>query len=397
MNETTVLLSESDMLGTTHNPYLAPTPRHTRMNHPDVQYFQRVKQQNHWQYHKRNGTRSIDKIKTTTTAAFNPYSVQDLIVRLKTFSALNWRTPHSVAQVSELKCAQNGWRCESFSQHSTKNHLICTCCSNQFVLKWDEPDYTRPSLQFWEAPCEEVPDLNQTLEQKYLTQITTTAHDINCSWRHFETPLTGFYYPRPYVNDLQLILDYLGHLKNLVDNHDILVIHQRSINDTFLKASLPPPFVANSNAWLAARCSDNKENLDRILGYIPGWFYRVAMYGWSLHIQRFSSQVVLLLICGKCNQRMFLNSTNAENVTNTTATQLPSCDVPMSAIEPDRFDPSTDHKPWCCNVNHVASSIEIKYGDFFTRMVANASSDMFDGHKRARRSSPPPTKVRKIM
>ena len=373
------------------------TQKHTRdrlIYHPDIKYFQRIQNANHWQYHKHSG-RSIDRIKTTTTALFDPYSVADLLARIKTYLALSWHLPSEVTAINELICAQNGWKCVEFSRNNpVKNHLMCTCCQSQLILKWD--DQPAFASRFWGQDEEGVGEpLNLLLETKYYEKIVTSGHQFSCSWRHFETPLVGFYYPRPYINDHQLITEYLANLENLANNLAVLVEHELSFSPAFvLDTPLNDKFIANSNHWLATKYKTNT-NL------IPQWVYRLAVYGWSLHVQSFSTQLVLLLICDKCNQRIFVNSATHPPVPSLGSVKglkllesqvLPPNDIPMTALdsddEGDQVSPATEHKLWCCRINDMASSTNsIPLYEWLISVVSDSPFDLFDRKRSASETS----------
>lgn len=393
--DTGILAECLELLASTSFQY---TPKHSRdhpIYHPDIKYFQRIQHANHWQYHKRTG-RSIDRIKTTTTALFDPYSVADLLARIKTYLALSWHVPYEVATITELLCAQNGWKCVEFNQtNPIKNHLMCTCCQSQLILKWDD----QPSFasRFWGQDEECVGEsLNSLLETKYYEKIVNSGHEFSCSWRHFETPLVGFYYPRPYINDHQLITEYLTNLDNLANNLSVLLEHQSSFSPSFvLDTSLNDKFIANSNHWLAA-----KSKVDTSL--IPQWVYRMAVYGWSLHVQSFSTQLVLLLICDKCNQRIFVNSAphpqvpalgSVDGLRLLESQVLPPNDIPMTALdsddEGDQVSPATEHKLWCCHINNVASSTNaISFYEWIVSVVSDSPPDLFSRKRSASDTAP---------
>jgi hypothetical protein len=273
--------------------------------------------------------------------------------------------------------------------NNTKNHLICTACNRQLVLKF-HPDnavfHHHDSYSFVEGDDEVDEEFNAKLAKVYLEQVVCDGHAVDCCWRQLETTLENLYYPRPYVeaSDEVLILDYLHTLKNLVDNHVVLSDYSDSFVDSFTcNDGVDEKFILNTNNWLLSKYPDNKENFSMVLQYIPKWYYGLAMLGWGLNIQTFDKQVVLLLICSKCNQRVFLNSAHVNNVNVgldlSTSKILTPCVNPITLNvgdeDPvDRFNPYTEHKPWCCNINLMSSSSEQVYlYDYFKIMVAKST------------------------
>ena len=377
-----------------HEQYQAVPKARDRLycQNADVQYFQRIKQKNHYNYHKSNidgNTAIVDKIQSKN-GHFDPFNRQELLNRLKTFTVMNWNVPSSICgEMNELKCARNGWKCISFSMNNnTKNHLICTACNQQLVLKFHADSdifHHQDSYSFVDGDDEFDEEFNAKLAKLYLQQVVCDGHAVDCCWRQLETTLENLYYPRPYVeaSDEVLILDYLHTFKNLLDNHVVLSDYGDSFVDSFTSHVPEEKFIVNTNTWLLSKYPDNKENFSVVLQYIPKWYYRLAMLGWSLNIQTFDKQVVLLLICSKCNQRVFLNSTHVNNVSIgldlSTSKVLTPCVNPITlnvADEEtvDRFNPYTEHKPWCCNINHMNSlSEQIYFYDYFETMVAKST------------------------
>ncbi|KAK6458886.1 C3HC zinc finger-like-domain-containing protein [Scheffersomyces xylosifermentans] len=407
-------------------------PDKTYSGHPDIQYFQKIKSKNHFNYHRsklsgNKNSQNIDKIHSRMTV-FDPYNVDFLVSRLKTFNAMNWHIPNfhnedPERSLNELKCARNGWKCVSFSlNNNTKNHLLCTSCNQQLVLKFSKnlggtKEYSAYDHEFLknEAFEDNTDQLNQALHDKYLTQIETSGHSHSCSWRNFETALQGVYYPRPYLNRTNefLIRDYLKNLKNLMDNSMILNEYVDNFSDNFISGGsdiigkdglhhdIFKQFVGVSNSWLLQRYfKNNKENFSVLLDFTPTWYYKLAMLGWSLNVQSFSNDLILLLICNKCNQRIFLNSSSSNNVRREAAEQalnlstskiLTPCKYPVSSTESEttsefvatsseaeieKFDPYKEHKPWCCNIANVASYEAIKLYNYVTAMIADSAQNI---------------------
>ncbi|KAK6465236.1 C3HC zinc finger-like-domain-containing protein [Scheffersomyces coipomensis] len=412
-------------------------------NHPDIQYFQQVKAKNHYSYHKskiNKQNQSIDNIHSKMTV-FDPYNPEFLITRLKTFNVMNWRVPELThrpfeERINELNCARNGWKCVSFSlTNNVKNQLMCTSCSQQVILKFSDnipissttgsvfssSDYQYDIINDDLLFSAQQDELNEALHDKYWIQIKTEAHSKNCSWRNFETPLEGVYYPRPYINhsDELLIRDYLKILHNLINNSitlneyaDNISIASNEDDDVHFKQ-----FIKVSNEWLVSRYfQDNKENLSILLDYTPSWYYKLAMLGWSLNVQSFSHDLILLLICNKCNQRVFLNSTSHNPISNVSQSPdlqlsnskiLTPCNYPITSnithdetqfdeveesIDPEKFNPFTEHKPWCCNIHNVTTSdptMHTKTFQYLMEMMINSSNNIgpngdyviFDGNK----------------
>ncbi|KAK6204550.1 C3HC zinc finger-like-domain-containing protein [Scheffersomyces amazonensis] len=398
-------------------------------NHPEIQYFQQVKSKNHYNYHKSKISKqnqSIDNIHAKMTV-FDPYNSDFLLQRLKTFSVMNWRIPELYHRpfedrINELKCARNGWKCVSFSlNNNTKNHLLCTSCNHQLILKFSDNYNDKSHMDYqYDIINEELLNnaqedaLNELLHDKYLTQIITEGHAKNCSWRNFETPLNGVYYPRPYINQTNeiLIRDYLNILQNLINNSITLNEYVDNISNVIISSDSEDEqfkkFIKTSNQWIIARFfQNNKENIAVLLDFTPSWYYKLAMLGWSLNVQTFSNEVILLLICNKCNQRVFLNSTtnphaspikpHEDSLQLSNSKILTPCNYPITSsttnqqsefefeyeydvtAEFDKFDPYKEHKSWCCNIHNIVASdnsIHSKYYEYFIEMLNKSTSNI---------------------
>ncbi|KAG7664890.1 uncharacterized protein J8A68_001583 [[Candida] subhashii] len=351
-------------------------------NHPDIQYFQKVKHKNHFTYHKSKSSHSsphlrtgstgnIDKIQSSnriSPAIFDPYNLDALLNRLHTFNVLSWQIPdipNTPHQLNELKCARNGWKCVSLSPNeTTKNHLMCTNCNQQLILNFFEhhqyPQHhiyhptTTFNYEFLtdDVNIEDTTNLHQKLIQKYIIQIESTGHAPDCSWKNFETPLDGVYYPRHYLPQTNefLISQYLKNLKSLTDNSTLLQqFADDALDQTYLSHSINQPpsdprLISISNEWLIARYfKQDKENSALLLQYTPAWIYEMAIYGWTLYAQRYAQDVILLLACNMCNSRVFLNTVPKEHVGNLPPSTkiLPSVKYPitqMTQVDESEFD-----------------------------------------------------------
>ncbi|RLV91872.1 hypothetical protein JA1_003549 [Spathaspora sp. JA1] len=336
-------------------------------HHPDIQFFQKVKQRNHFTYHKSKvqQQKSIEKIQSKSTI-FDPYDLGLLLGRLRSFNCLNWQVPNG-SELHELKCARNGWKCASFGRTIKKNHLICTNCHQQLILRFTSNHITSETSPFdidflsGEQQSDDG-ELNSKLVEKYLNQIVTSGHSLDCSWRNFEVPLDGVYYPRHYLVTTNnfLITQYLKNLKSLVDNSLLLQEYYDSISPI----SIPSPeFVGISNQWLIARYfNQDKENVNTLLQHIPTWFYEIAARGWNINIQKYANDVILVMSCGLCNSRVFLNTITSQQHVNLNSLQaltpvkyplqpnqdeLTAFDQPQALV----FDPVKDHKSFCPHIH----------------------------------------------
>ncbi|KAL6454738.1 hypothetical protein SBY92_004208 [Candida maltosa Xu316] len=220
----------------------------------------------------------------------------------------------------------------------------------------------------------------------YIIQIENTGHSPNCLWKNFETPLNGTYYLRQHLPDSNdfLIKQYCKNLKNLIDNLLILQEYSESFTPTFLHQEIDPAFIHISNQWLLAKYfHDNKENFITGLAYnIPTWIYQLAVFGWSLNVQSYARDVILVMSCNMCNERVFLNTpsnTNIPQPLNLSSSKiLTPVKYPMSTAQPDdefetavdcnKFDPRINHKPWC---SHLHNDLP-KY--FYDMLLASESS-----------------------
>lgn len=387
-------------------PVLAPEMQHFRSApvtpakfaaHPDIQFFRLVKANHHYAYHKLKSVGpnfSLDTISSCSTH-FDPYSRDLLLKRLRTFNALNWNIPSLGSGeefLTELACAANGWTCESISRNNnTKNHLKCTSCGRELILKFNSVDH-QPAYAPFEFDLEDINHLNNNLKSLYIEQIQASGHDVDCSWTKVQTPLAGVYYLTPHISETNdtLISDYLKCLRNLTDKLPLLLE-----NSTSLRVLCPPVSVEDltrlvkvSNIWLLARYfHDDKENFSGVLERMcPPWLYWLAAMGWELNIQTFSSQMVLLLICSSCNQRVFVyqhknNSQVAEIPILSSSKILTPCKFPPHTAhvssgfsneymdemeEEEEQDANFCHKPWCSKVQDVGGT---PFWEYFKSMV----------------------------
>lgn len=372
---------------------------HLYNNHPDIQYFQKIKTKNHFNYHKsKHQTKwNIDKISSTSSSMnntkmndFDPYNLELLLLRIKSFNSLNWKSIDP--SINELKCSINGWKCVSFGIKESKNHLICTFCNQQLILKYPNYNYgdtlnsnlqaTPFDYNVMSGDLYDDESFNQKLIELYLKKIESDGHDENCLWRNFEISINDIYYLRHYLsnNDDFLIIQYCKNLKNLIDNLLILEEYSNdSINNQFLYHQEPGEdlyisnFIKISNQWLLSKYfNENKENFNNgLISYnIPSWIYKLAIYGWSLNVQTYANDVILLMSCNMCNERIFLNSTKSSSTSASTSSitnanlNLSSSKIltpvayPMlnttneediydSCEHDSKFDPKCNHKPWC--------------------------------------------------
>lgn len=448
VNTSRVLKSYIDLVESPNTsfiqPLITPSPSESKTStvitstrisqHPDIQYFRSIKNKHHFAYHKskRSQTHNIDKIESKMTV-FDPYNRTFLLDRLLTYTALNWSIPnfsHSPTptnklanELNELKCARNGWKCTSISvNNNTKNHLICTSCQQQLILKFNNMDssITTP----FEFDLEDYQELNNALKIQYLEQITKTGHSPSCPWVNFETHLEGVYYLRPYLKSTNIIFidDYLKTLMNLVENSQVLkekasfLESMIQINDTIDDEETFNEFIRVSNSWILHRYfGDNEGSFSVILDLLPRWFYKLAMYGWDLNIQSFSDKVVLLLICTKCNQRVFLNVATHHPIDKHDLFGVsPSTNLNVSAskiLTPCQFSPAIEnfkpvtveefdeeesdekfyltkeHKQWCCNTDENFGK-GLEYGKYFLELIISSekfigltNDELFDDHE----------------
>ncbi|SGZ51502.1 CIC11C00000003008 [Sungouiella intermedia] len=373
----------------------APVTPANYATHPDIQFFRLVKANHHYAYHKMKTSgleSSVDNINGRSTL-FDPYSRELLLQRLRTFNALNWNIPPGSGEESltELVCAAGGWACESIARNNnTKNHLKCTSCGHELVLRFNSVDQ-QPAYVPFQFDLEDINQLNNNLKLLYIEQIRTTGHVETCSWTKVHTPLAGVYYLTPYISETNEILigNYLKCLRNLTDNLPILLEHSGSIRN------LSPPIsvddltrlVTVSNKWLLARYfHDNKENFSVILERMcPPWLHSLALMGWDLNIQTFSSQTVLLLVCTDCNQRVFIKQHGQQEQIQlpilSSSKILTPCKFPphtahltigfstefMDEMEEDEeIDPYYCHKPWCSHIQNVG---DIPFFEYFKNMM----------------------------
>lgn len=386
----------------------APATPTKYASHPDIQFFRLVKAKHHYAYHKlkRCGADTSYNPKITESSTiFDPYSRELLLQRLRTFNALNWNIPTSGPGediLNELVCAANGWVCESIARNNNmKNHLKCTGCGHELILKFNSVEQ-QPAFTPFHFDVEDINLLNSNLKLLYIEQAQRTGHAASCSWMKVHTQLAGIYYLAPHIsatNDT-LIDDYLKRLRNLTDNLPILLEHSPSFSH------LSPPIgvedltklVTASNKWLLNRYfHDNKENFFLVLERMcPAWVYWLAAMGWDLNIQTFLSQTVLLLVCTSCNQRVFIKQHEPE-ATSATGSHLPilssskiltpcgfpphtayhNTDFPTEYMDEMEEDEEQDeylcHKHWCSQVKNIDGH---PFFEYFKNVLINLEKNI---------------------
>lgn len=334
-------------------------------DHPDIQYFKKIKSKNHFNYHKfKKNPIKNHKIDNLMVSDFDPYSRDALISRISSYSTINWKVPGNI--IDELKCSQNGWKCVSISiNNNSKNHLVCVSCKQMLTLRFNE------EISTFEFDLNDIEEVNDHLCQEYLKQIQITAHEENCPWRNFETPVEGIYYLKPFLQTTNEILinNYLNSLKTLVDNSSVIIERQDNFHDLIQESKRRvhiEEFMKVSNTWLINRFyNHDKENQISRLSTIPSWIYIISLLSWELKVQSFAHQLVLFLVCPQCNKKVFIDSTQHSPIS-------PSFKVPQSTglnlstskiltpvkypptltvdEEPDFYDTVDlygEHKSWC--------------------------------------------------
>lgn len=341
-----------------HNHYPVPIEislSEKYADHPDIQYFKLIKSKNHYNYHKFKKNPIKPELKDIASKSeFNPFSRQNLMGRLSTFTPLNWWCPENT--IDELICAKSGWKCLSISiNNDSKNHLLCTSCNKLLTLKYGDFDFELNSIT-------DHNQVNDLLTHHYLNQLTSSGHDTNCPWINFECPVEGVYYLRPYIesNNRILIDDYLSCLYSLVQN---VSIFQRDMFDDSINTQVLDSVINQSNALLIERYfSHSKEN--QSLSSIPKWIYTIALLGWQLKVQAFSSKLVVYLVCCQCNKRVFLHLNRSDtSIDVTESAVLTPCKYPASiSSEEELIDISNEHKLWCVYSRDMIEGVSlVKY------------------------------------
>lgn len=408
-----------------HDNYPAPIESGLKYSdHPDIQYFKTVKLKNHYDYHKFKKTpKKTHKPATQRHSNFDPFSRGQLLSRLTTYSPLNWSIPMETHhELTELKCAQNGWKCIAISVNDySKNHLMCISCMKVVTLRFNELQMLSPRSQNFESSMNgandihgindinNVNELNLYLCQQYIDDITTNGHDTNCPWRHFETPLDGIYYLKPFIDSTKdaLVNCYLGDLKDLIENNTIIVNkaeYFQALLDSKYNTERLLIFIKASNELLLEKFyGDNKENKSSLLELIPPWFYLIALLGWDLKVQSFANHLVLFLTCSCCNKKLFLDRAShpqvpkdVSHLPSSTGLSLPTSKIltpmkiPPSHLshssefvdqfheeelddEPEGFDLLLEHKPWCMHRKPINDDNEILI-DYLFEVIINSYS-----------------------
>lgn len=361
--------------------------------HPDFQFFSSVKAKHHYAYHKlKREPAVVESSHSSRSSLFQPFSRELLLKRLRTFNALNWNIPLGpIESLTELDCAASGWTCESISRNNnTKNHLRCSTCSLELVLRFNSEDQ-QPAFVPFEFDLDDIHQINSNLVLRYIEQIHLTGHRDSCPWKMVRTPLLITYYPTPHLaaTNEALISEYLVVLRNLMDNLPVIEMLAPS---TLTLIPLVSPrdhteFARVSNEWLLNRYfRENKENFSAVLeSTCPPWLYWLAVMGWDLNAQKFASQTVLLMICTTCNQRVFLNPLETtlspvEGPSLSSSKTLTPCNFPPSIVVSSNFsteyledmeevessDQHFSHKPWCL---HAGSVDNMPFYEYFRQML----------------------------
>lgn len=385
--------------------------------HPDVQYFRSIKSKNHYNYHKfkqsAKSTPTKSKLKGSHT---DPFSREQLMKRLSTFTALNWYLPYGVEseEFNELKCARNGWRCASnTSEYWVKNHLICTGCNAQLFLKFNDA-LSPSSVMPFHFDMEDYLEINQSLIQVYLDQIESLGHEKNCTWIYFECPLQEVYYSRPYLwkTREELINGFLRNLSSLVENGSVLRDSIEKSNLTLITGQVKEEntFIERSKTLLLDKVyGDEKEKLANLLSVTPNEFFYVALLGWCLNIQSFGNVLILLLTCTKCNKRIIINSavggpiqknsvsSCTDNGIRLSASKILSpCEFPPTKLSAEheaeslytfqgldqsessidsneQYDLAKEHKPWCSIIH--AMDGQMRTFEYLADIISNPQCD----------------------
>ena len=337
-------------------------------SHPDIQFFSSIKKKHHFEYHRQKQKQLLEPVYghvKEVTGSFDPYSRKHLLQRIGTYNALNWSIPPSASchledgeeitcakstehewtsdgltpsnldrsiedarsnpgprsllpiALTELFCAANGWACKVISRDNNfTNHLKCTACSATFILRFNsvnEANYSDSLLDM-----DDIAELNDNLKVSYLSEIRQGAHSASCPWKIFLCSLQGTYYLTPFVASTisTLISEYLECLKNLVDNLSILE-HMEDFCSKLIPPTAPrtdTEFVRVSKIWFLNRFyPDTKDNFAAVLDFMcPPWIYKVAAQGWKLSLQKHQENILNLIKCDFCNQRLFVDCILAE-------------------------------------------------------------------------------------
>lgn len=411
LNECLAVLSSPN-----HNRYPASNiPSSKFDSHPDIQYFKDIKDKNHFKYHNQKKKPKLISDSSSPhlygfptpsrvghdagmssglgTSTINPYDLASLLTRIATFNVLNWKIPSLGKDVStslnELFCARKGWKCIPLD---TPNSIIeCTFCQHRIQLKFNDITAESSYIPF-DFDEDDYLELNLAVAKNYITQIQSSGHESNCLWRIYETPLDGVYYQRPYIEETNQSLknEYLKNLKGLMENKDILINQGDSIDITTatavtgeLSGDLLQRFIAKSNDLLFEKYykQDQENSYYQIqLDEVPSWIYRLASLGWNLNVQYFAHHLVLLLICNKCNSRVYLPNQEVASLTHNVLGDgdgsgvsispsriLTPCKYPpqpINTVMPTIYDDIEDdvtkidivkeHKLWCSHL-HLTS------------------------------------------
>lgn len=350
------------------------TPSTKYSTHPDIQFFSSIKKKHHFEYHKQKHVMGHEYKYSGglsgigSSPQFDPYSRRQLLERIGTYNALNWTVPPSRESPSlnlhvlpltlnELFCASNGWVCDPISRHDNfTNHLRCTACGSLLILRFNSIEETSYGLYLFDM--DDIARLNDNLKVSYLSEIKQGAHSAACPWRDLLCSLQGTYYLTPYVGETNAVLvtEYLECLKNLLDHLPVLEKMAgfcMKIVEAHRESSVPgsgerfvadEQFVRVSKMWFLDRFhGDNKENFAAILDFVcPTWVYEVAAQGWKLSLQKSDDNAVLIMACGCCNQRLFVD---------------------------DEVDSSANihkHKWWCSHSKVVG---DMSFDQYFHRML----------------------------
>lgn len=359
------VLNSPDLASAVHTKYAsAPATPAKYDNHPDITFFRLVKAKHHYDYHRKKRPHTIpDVLKKASVATppFDPYSRRQLLLRLKSYTSLNWRVPggdtKGLLQLNELLCAAHGWICQDVPFNQTKNHLKCSDCGSQMCMRFNSVD-DQPQFASLKLGLHDIHQINLNLKEKYINYITCSAHSPACPWRKLSTPYDSVYYMMPYLDstNLSLVDSYIDLLKGAIDN--LLIIKDlHHLFPTLYPIDYPHDsfiqFMRASNEWLMARhFRENKENISSVLDRdCPSYVYWLAAMGWVLQTHEHLNRLTGLLVCSSCNARIFLNGSRD------------------SCLD----DSNYCHKPWCSQISPMAGHA---YHEYFINMVVETQPHM---------------------
>lgn len=180
--------------------------------------------------------------KTRAKAAYRPWSSEDLLDRLKSFSYRVWDVPDALEAINPLECAKHGWKISSLVS-KPMNLLECVSCAKTLKITLGND-----------------PDLYDSLEKKYSLDIAEQGHKSSCPWLL-----------RPCDNNVYHLDLRNSHAKIKERYTEIIKILEKPIDHYDLESSSDDDVDLEALAKLLLISEPNPPNLSALLIALQGW------------------------------------------------------------------------------------------------------------------------------